>query len=68
MEKSLNKFAIVADSVMHFPLLRIDERIPLFFRFIDIIDLICLSRFSLYLRIILEIKGEVCLFRVLKKS
>ena len=39
MEKSLNKFAIVADSVMHFPLLRIDERIPLFFRFIDIIDL-----------------------------
>ena len=39
MEKSLNKFAIVADSVMHFPLLRIDERIPLFFHFIDIIDL-----------------------------
>ena len=39
MEKSLNKFAIVVNSVMHFPLLRIDEGIPLFLLFTDIIDL-----------------------------
>ena len=45
MQKSLNIFAIVIDSVMYFPLLRKDEEILLFLLFIDVIDLIPLMPF-----------------------
>ena len=35
-KKSLNIFAVVVDSVMHFPLLRIDQGVSLFLLFIDL--------------------------------
>ena len=44
----LNIFAIVADSVIHFPLLRIGEEIWVFLLFIDIIN-VMLFQFFLYL-------------------
>ena len=69
MQKSLNIFAIVIDSVMYFPLLRKDEEILLFLLFIDVIDLIPLMPFFFVFNIFLEIcREDVYLFRVLKKN
>ena len=68
MQKSLNIFAIVIDSVMYFPLLRKDEEI-LFLLFIDVIDLIPLMPFFFVCNIFLEIcREDVYLFRDLKKN
>ena len=69
MQKSLNIFAIVIDSVMYFPLLRKDEEILLFLLFIDVIDLIPLMPFFFVCNIFLEIcREDVYLFRDLKKN
>ena len=62
---------MVVDSVIHFPLLAINEGISLFLLFIDIIDVMPFQVFLmvfLIFNIFLEIRGEVCLLRTPKKS
>ena len=63
-KKSLNLLAIVVDSVMRFPLLRIVEGISLFLLFIDIIDLMFFK--AVFMSLIFFLRGEVCLFRFLE--